>query len=66
MMMSDFRKEIEDYLDRHEMAPSNFGRRFLNDPGFVFRLRNGGECRFETMEKLREEMAKASTPEDAA
>lgn len=38
------------------MAPSRFGRNILNDPGFVYRLRNGGECRPSTIDKVRKEM----------
>lgn len=71
MMMSSFKTEIEDYLDQTGISPSRFGRDFLKDPGFVYRLRKGGECRPSTIEKLRKEMreslkGEASVPSDAA
>lgn len=56
MMMSEFKREIEDYLVKNGMKPSSFGRAFLNDPGFVSRLREGGECRPSTIDKVRKLM----------
>ena len=70
-MMSSFKTEIEDYLDQTGITPSRFGRDFLKDPGFVYRLRKGGECRPSTIEKLRKEMREklrvhSAKSEDAA
>lgn len=70
MMMTAFKQEIEDHLARTGMTASRFGREFLNDPGFVYRLRDGGECRPSTIEKVRRKMkarVKATTvaPPDA-
>ncbi len=70
-MMSRFKTEIEDYLERTGTKPSKFGRDFVNDPGFVYRLRKGGESRPSTTEKNRKEMrailkGDASAPSDAA
>lgn len=56
-MMQQFRTEVEAFLSQHDMKPSTFGREFLNDPGFVFRLRDGGECRPSTMEAVRSKMS---------
>ena len=70
-MMDSFKTEIEEYLERTGTKPSKFGRDFVNDPGFVSRLRKGGECRPSTIEKIREGMRaslkdNASAPSDAA
>lgn len=56
MMMDQFRRDVEAYLSETGMAPSRFGRNILNDPGFVYRLRNGGECRPSTIDKIRKEI----------
>ncbi len=69
MMMDTFKTEIEAYLLQAGMKPSKFGREFLNDPGFVYRLRDGGECRPSTIEKVRKKMGKsraARSGEEAA
>lgn len=34
---------IEQFLRRHEMAPTRFGREAARDPRLVFDLRNGRE-----------------------
>ncbi|MBM1843901.1 hypothetical protein JQW92_18185 [Sulfitobacter pseudonitzschiae] len=66
MMMENFKTAIEDYLMRTGMKPSKFGREFLNDPGFVYRLREGGECRPSTIEKVKKSMAEKEHGQDAA
>lgn len=69
MMMSKFKNEIEQYLIRASVSPSRFGRQTVNDPGFVYRLRKGGECRPSTIEKVRSYMVAEATgreSEDAA
>lgn len=53
MMMTEFKNEIEQHLVRAGMTPSRFGREAVNDPGFVYRLRKGGECRPSTIERVR-------------
>ncbi len=60
MMMSQFKNDIEAYLKNTGTAASTFGREVLNDPGFVYRLRAGGECRPSTIERVREKMAEAT------
>ncbi len=52
MMMSDPLTEIEQFCKDTGMSASAFGRRFMNDPGFVFRLRAGGDLRSRTAKKL--------------
>ncbi len=58
--MNQFIKDIEAYLKKTGTAASTFGREVLNDPGFVRRLRDGGECRPSTIEKVRKKMAATS------
>lgn len=36
--------DIHRYLQRSGMAPTSFGRAAVNDPRFVFDLRNGREA----------------------
>ncbi|WP_300440292.1 hypothetical protein [uncultured Mameliella sp.] len=57
MMMTEFISEIEDHLATTGTKPSSFGRAVLNDPGFVYRLRDGAECRPSTIEKVRSKIA---------
>ncbi|TMV85531.1 hypothetical protein FGG78_20705 [Thioclava sp. BHET1] len=64
-MMQKFLSEIEEYLERTGMKPSTFGRLFLNDPSFVFRLRNNGECRASTIEAVRDKMRETLSVADA-
>ena len=70
--MQQFRNEIEAYLRRTGTKPSTFGRSFLCDPGFVSRIRAGGEARPSTIEKVRAKMRKhpsgppANSPSGAA
>ncbi|RAP39661.1 hypothetical protein BYZ73_19265 [Rhodovulum viride] len=69
MMMSAFRNEIEAFLAESGMKPSTLGREVLNDPGFVARIRKGGECRPSTIDKVRREievLRRATPTEDAA
>ncbi|NVK20758.1 MAG: hypothetical protein HWE30_18905 [Methylocystaceae bacterium] len=61
MMMTSFMREIEDYLDETGTKPSSFGRIVLNDPGFVYRIRDGAECRLSTIEKVRSKIAELKT-----
>ena len=66
-MMQQFRNEIEAYLKRTGTKPSTFGRSFVCDPGFVSRIRAGGEARPSTIEKVRAKMrdSPAGPPQDA-
>jgi hypothetical protein len=58
MMMAKLLSEIERFCSDTGLSPSGFGRRFMRDPGFVFRLRAGSEVMPSTAEKLRSAMAK--------
>jgi hypothetical protein len=59
-MVSDMKDElmdrIEAFLTEHEMTASAFGLAALNDPGFVFDLRNGREVRRATRQKATDFM----------
>lgn len=46
------RRRIELYLRRNRMAPTRFGREAVNDPRFVFDLRNGRELREKTVARV--------------
>lgn len=48
--------EIEDFLTETGMTPTAFGRDALGDPGFVFDLRSGRDCRRSTTERARQQM----------
>jgi len=45
--------EIEAFLADARMTPTAFGRLALGDPGFVFGLRAGRDCRRSTAERAR-------------
>ncbi len=45
-------RRIELYLRRHRMSPTRFGREAVNDPRFVFDLRNGRELREKTVARV--------------
>ncbi len=49
--------EIEVFLAEAGMTPTAFGRDALGDPGFVFGLRSGRECRRSTRAQAREQIA---------
>jgi hypothetical protein len=68
MMLSEFKSEVEKFLNETGIAPSRLGREALNDPGFVSGLRNGMEPREGTRSKVRgkmQELRKASQPSAA-
>ena len=46
------RRRIELYLRRNRMSPTRFGRESVNDPRFVFDLRNGRELREKTTARV--------------
>lgn len=46
------RRRIELYLRRNRMSPTRFGREAVNDPRFVFDLRNGRELRETTAQRV--------------
>lgn len=48
--------EIETFLAEAGMTPTAFGRDALSDPGFVFELRAGRDCRRTTAMRARAQM----------
>lgn len=48
-----FLSDVEAFLERHEMPPTTFGKLALKDPTFVFKLRNGRDCRGSTERDVR-------------
>jgi 2,4-dienoyl-CoA reductase-like NADH-dependent reductase (Old Yellow Enzyme family) len=48
--------EIEQFLAESRITATAFGRDALSDPGFVFGLRSGRDCRLSTAERVREQM----------
>jgi len=46
------RRRIELYLRQKRMPPTRFGREAVNDPRFVFDLRNGREPREKTAARV--------------
>lgn len=54
--MTDLLTKVESFCAEMDMSPSRFGREFMNDPGFVWRLRAGGECLPRTAQRLLSEM----------
>jgi len=65
-----FRTEIETFLTDQEMDPTAFGRRALNDPNFVFDIRDGRSPSAKTIDRARAFMAQhvlaSASTEDAA
>lgn len=51
-----FKNEVERYLTRKGMNPTQFGKLFAGDPRFVFQLRTGREPRVSTQERVRRAM----------
>jgi hypothetical protein len=49
--------DIETFLDRVKMSPTEFGRRCLGDPNLMPRLRRGSDVTLCTSDKIRAFMA---------
>lgn len=47
-------RAIEDWLVKHDMKPTVFGRRYFNDPRFVSDLRNGRRLNALNQRKVRQ------------
>jgi hypothetical protein len=48
--------EVERFLKRHDMAPTTFGLRAVNDAKLVANLRSGLDVRTRTADRIREFM----------
>lgn len=49
----EFLEVVENFLNKYEMSATTFGIKALNEPNFVFTLRNGRSC----SEKIRGRVA---------
>ena len=49
-------REIEEFLIRHNMAASTFGRKCMNDSHLVYHMRDGRKIWPHTAEKIRQFM----------
>jgi hypothetical protein len=45
--------EIEKFLKKRKISPTLFGKMALNDPRFVFQLRDGRDYRRSTEDRVR-------------
>ena len=45
-------QKIEAFMRQNKMHATDFGKRALKDPNFVFRLRNGRDITLTTLDKL--------------
>ena len=52
MTVAEFRSAVERFIENHGLTPTEFGRLYANDPGFVFELREGREPRESTREAI--------------
>lgn len=56
MTPSEFLDAIEAHLIASGETPTAFGKRVMNDPGFVFAIRAGREPRFKIQQKVLKAM----------
>lgn len=61
-----FRTDVENYISRHKLSPTRFGKELAGDPLFVFQLRRGREPRTETRQKVLKAMQAAPSSNEAA
>jgi predicted transcriptional regulator len=47
-----FQQKLEDFLVRHNMGPTSFGKLAVNDSAFVFRVRKGRSPRLKQADKV--------------
>jgi predicted transcriptional regulator len=66
MIRDEFLSTIESFLSAHGMNATLFGRLSMNDSSFVHRIRNGGDVRLSTMEKVQGFMREYKSPADGA
>ena len=50
--MNEFLKKIEDFLARTGMSATTLGIKAMNNPTFVFDIRNGRQCLDSTKERV--------------
>ena len=52
MTKKDFLEKVEFFLKKNKMTPTAFGIASANNPGFVFDIRSGRECREATQKRI--------------
>ena len=52
MTKKDFLEKVEFFLKKNKMTPTAFGIASANNPGFVFDIRSGRECREATQKRV--------------
>ena len=55
--ISDLIRDIDAFLDREGMTPTEFGLRSISDPNLYRRLKGGANPRLATMDRIRAFMA---------
>jgi predicted transcriptional regulator len=54
----DLIRDIEVFIARHEMTPTDFGLLSIGDPNLYRHLKNGRNPRFPTLDRIRSFMRK--------
>lgn len=49
-------KEIEEFIEKHGIPASTFGREAINDTALVGRMRAGGDVQLKTADRIRKHM----------
>ena len=65
-LSEQFLAEIETFLANAGMDPTKLGKESLNDPNFVFDLREGRSPSARTIDRVRSFIAKHPHPKGAA
>lgn len=60
IMIDEFRREIDGFLERTGMSPTQFGREALRDPGFVHQIRAGRNPTLKVVQRVTDFMNRAS------
>jgi predicted transcriptional regulator len=56
--ISDLIKVIDDFIERHDITPTNFGILSIGDPNLYRHLQNGRNPRFATLDRIHSFMQK--------
>lgn len=56
--IADLIGEIDAFIERHEMTPTDFGLLSIGDPNLYRHLKNGRNPRFTTLDHIRSFMKK--------
>jgi len=51
-------QDIEAFIERHQMTPTDFGLLSIGDPNLYRHLKNGRNPRFPTLDRIRSFMRK--------